>query len=266
MAAKRKRSMSAMTDQQRLLMQLACDTGGMYGEPVLFDAPNSVELRVWFNEVRPQFVPDYAPDELGMPLRPGDIVRCKTAAVRGMFPWAVAFYEGTSDASGAFGSDVYLLREIGGDRRCNMSNEMLEVLRFHDPNDYLEGWRNRCRRWVGMAFTSRYNHEIEDGGWSRRLGPLWVGPDRMVWYSRQHFAVVGGGAMRRFEMPISKATRLKHIVECMNDNGFLDDFDESFEMPHEDVALMPRRWTEEELQSHIARTARLRGLAMPRRS
>jgi hypothetical protein len=95
-------------------------------------------------------------------INPGEIVRCTTSIMR-PHPWCVArFVEPLRDSMGGA-----LLRELGGHRLCNMSNEGFQVLRGVSSPELLEGnqykWYLRARNAIQFIYKRRHYTAVWGG-------------------------------------------------------------------------------------------------------
>ena len=217
-----------MTDRERVLLNIAVDTAGtVHDEMVRLKC--GWTLRVRFGKPAAQFIPTEMAAQLGMPLKPGDIIRCKTNPTH---EWGISeFVEQTGYAD-------FVLREIGSRRLLNMYNESLDVLRFMTPSRLYMGAKLRIYNWASSkAFSERYNPH---GDYFKRCGGVEFDGDTLTIWCRPHIWAAqkkgGDGGMlyaqpKKFTMQWSKQTKLKDIVNAMLAQGFSDDFEFHQEKP-----------------------------------
>ncbi len=219
-----------MNDKERVLLNIAIDVAGsIYDEPVRVDG---VSIITRFNRPVAQFMDPESANALGLPLKAGDIVRCVTNPCHA---WGIAEFARNGPVYGSF-----VLREIGSDRICNMSNESLSVLRFMCPSRLYTGAKYRLFGWVTRkAFSERYN---EHADYYKRCGGCEFDGDTMIWWSRAHIFAMERKAPDgtklhaqpiRFSMKWSDKTRLKDIIATMVEQGFADDFEYTESEPTE---------------------------------
>lgn len=210
-----------MTDRERILMNIAVDTSGHCWDTMQPLAHGWV-LRFSFDRPAPQFIPEEMAEAIAMPLKPGDIVRCKTNPNH---PWGIAEFVEPLEYAG------YLLRLIGGTKLCRMSNESVDVLRFMNPSRLYGGAKYRIYQWAtGKAFRKPYNPDADD--WKRCGGVEFDGDTLTIW-SRSH---IFGMEKRpkdgpplfaqpvKFTLKWSDKTKLKDIVAAMREQGFAKEF------------------------------------------
>lgn len=226
-----------MNDRERVLLNIAIATSGS-----CFDTMTRLEggwsLRTTFGALSPQFLPLEICDQLGMPLEPGDIVRCETNRSHA---WSISqFVKALTTDGGAFGSREYLCREIGGTAECRIHNESLAVLRFMPKYLLYTGKENQVYAWCHKAFLSRYNPDADMH--RKRCGGVDVQAETVTVWSRPHIFFMEKGrngdkplhaVPRRFEIPWNRKTRLKDIVRTMKEQGFAKDYDYAPEEPTE---------------------------------
>ena len=211
-------------------MNIAVDVAGTVHDKMQ-NLDGGWTLRFIFDRPSTQFVPPELAVKLGAPIKPGDIVRCKTNPNHG---WGIAkLVEQT-------GHSTYVLREIGGDKLCNMSNESVDVLRFMAPARLYTGVKYRIYKWAtGKAFSERYNPGAD---YFKRCGGVEFNEDVLVIWSRAHIGAMNkksddGQTLhaqpKRFTMKWSNKTRLKDIVTAMNEQGFQEEFPYAPEEPTE---------------------------------
>lgn len=167
-------------------------------------------------EGRAQFAGDY----LVKP-KPGDIVMCRTGRVS---RWKIAYFvEDCRDGWGGY----HLLREIGSNRLCRMSNESLDTLIGVSPNLLLDGLRRKIYGWATVeAFSRRYNPKSDH--WIRCGGAEFVAEDIIRIWVRPHIFVQDKSEDGRtlhaqpwsVDVPFSKKTRLRDIVSALIAAGF----------------------------------------------
>lgn len=217
-----------MTDRERVLMNIAVDTAGTVHDQMK-RLVSGWTLRYRFESPAPQFVPEELAKAIEMPLGPGDIVRCKTNPNH---LW------GISEFVERQGHAAYLLREIGGERTCNMGNESVDVLRFMPESRLYTGTKNRLYHWArGKAFQERYNPAADR---FKRCGGVEFDGDVLIIWLRAHIWVMekkpkDGPVLhaqpKKFTLKWSDKTRLKDIVGAMRDQGFADEFKYGPEAP-----------------------------------
>lgn len=228
----KKDSTRKRTDRDRVLMNIAVDTAGSFCDRMERVA-GGWSLRLRLGDPAPQFIPLEMAERIGMPLKNGDIVRCKTNPNH---RWAISVMVEYV----AYGTA--LLREIGGKALCNMSNEDYEVLRFMAPSRLYTGKQHQVYLWAsGKAFLKRYNPA---GDYFKRCGGVeFEGESTLHIWSRPH---IWAGLPRKgedgedlypqprkFTLEWGSKTRLKDIVAEMLDQGFAEDFEEAPKEPRE---------------------------------
>lgn len=216
------------TDRDRVMMNIAVETAGS-----VFDQMTCLKggwtLRTRFGDPAPQFVPLSLAQKLHVPLTEGDIVRCCTNPHH---PWGIA------EMVEYVEHDTSLLREIGGTRLCNMSNERYDVLRFMSPHLLYTGKKYQLYLWAYKAFHERYN---PDADYLKRCGGIEFKGDQMHIWSRPHvwaqFNKDGQHRQpRRFTLTWGPKTRLKDVITAMRDQGFALPFDTGPEEPTQGMA------------------------------
>lgn len=96
--------------------------------------------------------------DLGKKPKKGDVVYCVTSSFQN-HDWVISIFEGyKSENGGAWGSSEFILREIGSNRICNMSNESLYVIDGLDPIRMLEGDKHQLYLKIRKTF-SRHGDE-----------------------------------------------------------------------------------------------------------
>ena len=175
----------------------------------------------------------YGKDHL---LTPGALVFCSTSRP---FPWKIARYVSTvKDKHGNISH--YVLRELGSDRLCNMSNESLSVL-VGVPEQFLyEGHQKKVFDWCHKAIFDDDSIEGADGAVCRCGGVEFVkidGKDEFVriWIRPHIFGVKrwvkdpdGNGITGHqeyqmpypVEFPFRKNLRYKDIISALVKAGF----------------------------------------------
>jgi len=209
-----------MTDKERVLMNIAIETGSCVGECIR-STPEGWRIRVAHGRPAAQFMSTGCAEAIGLPLKEGDIVRCFTNPNH---DWGISEYVGIeSSDGGAFGSVVWLLREIGGERILRMSNESLYVLRFMPQHLLLTGFRMKLWNWSQDAFTRRCNAKADRYTW-RWGGCEFDGDCMTVWVRHHVFGItkmVDGVEMhavpKKVTIPCSRKTRRKDIVAAVNE-------------------------------------------------
>lgn len=217
-----------MNDRERVLMNIAVQTSGS-----IFDTmeklPNGWAMRFSYRSPSPQFVPEEVAKLIGIPIVPGDIVRCVTNPNHA---W------GISELVKFKSSHEFLLREIGGEKLCNMGNESIDVLRFMPPHLLYTGVKMKLYTWVTRkAFSEQYNpdanHFIRCGGVEFEGDTLviWIRPHAFDCERRMEDGTTQYAHPRKVTLKWSEKTRLKDIVSAMRDQGFADEFDYSKDKP-----------------------------------
>ena len=224
------RGKDKMSDRDRVLMNIAVKTAGSVHDKMRqLDIGWSV--RFLFDRPAPQFVPAEMADQLGMPMKPGDIVRCQTNPYH---RWGIA------ELVKCYGFSDFVLREIGGDALFNMGNESLDVLRFMPESLLYTGAKYRIHEWAsGKAFRRPHNPDADH---FKRCGGVKFDGDTLIVWSRPHVFGAerqqkGGPTLyaqpRKFTLPWGEKTRLKDIVNAMREQGFAEDFEYAPEEPTE---------------------------------
>lgn len=217
-----------MNDRERVLMNIAVDTSGSS-----CDTMERLEcggtLRFTFDRPSPQFVPPELADKIGMPMKPGDVIRCCTNPNH---------FCGIAELLEVRGHSDFLLREIGGSRTVNMGNESVHVLRFMSPSRLYTGVKHKIYKWAsGKAFSERYNPEAD---YFKRCGGVEFDGDTLTIWMRSHIwgmekkgpdGTTLHAQPRKFVMQWGDSTKLKDIVSAMIDQGFGDDFEYLPEKP-----------------------------------
>jgi hypothetical protein len=188
-------------------------------------------LRFTFDSPSAQFIPPELAERIEMPMRAGDIIRCVTNPNH---LW------GISELIEVHGNGNFLLREIGGNRLCNMGNESVHVLRFMHPSRLYTGSKYKIYQWIiTKAFSERYN---PDGDYLKRCGGVQFDGDMLTIWSRPHIWSMEKvnesketlyAHPKKFTMQWSDKTKLRDIINSMKDQGFADDFEFFPEKPTE---------------------------------
>ena len=210
-----------MTDKERVLLNIAVDTSGS-----IWDKTERLQ-RGWAlrftvsGRPAPQFIPIELAEIINLPLKSGDIIRCCTNPNH---DWGISeFVEQKGYAD-------FLLREIGGKRLCNMGNESIEVLRFMRPERLYTGLKYKLWKWAYKAFQERYNPNYS---YFKRCGGVEFENDYLILWSRAHIwamqkhpkmCPVLFAQPKKFIIPYTNKTRLKDIVNSMEEQGFADDY------------------------------------------
>lgn len=221
------------SDFERVLMNIAVDTaGGCFDKMVRLNG--GWHLRFRFDHPVAQFVPLEMAQSIDMPLKKGDVVRCKTNPNH---HWGISIFVKQLAYSD------WLLQEIGGNATLKMLNEDLDVLRFMSPSRLYTGHKAKVYQWASSkAFSERYNGEA---GQFKRCGGVEFDGDTLIIWCRAHiFAMERLGddektfyaQPKRFTMPWGKTTRLKDIIASMSEQGFGSDFEYAPEKPIEGQA------------------------------
>ena len=221
-----------MNDRERVLMNIAVDTAGSVHNTMKRVA-GGWTLRFKFDRPAPQFIPPEAAEALGMPMKPGDIVRCRTNPNH---EW------GISELVEQTGYADFLLKLIGGEEILRMGNESVEVLRFMAPSRLYTGTKHKLYRWATTkAFSEEHNPHAD---YFIRCGGAEFDGDTLVIWSRPHAwnseerdgDTTLYAQPRRFSLPWNEKTRLKDIVQAMVDQGFAKPFEYLPEEPTEGQA------------------------------
>ena len=169
-----------------------------------------------------------------MPLKQGDIVRCKTNRSH---KWAISEFIGMAD--GRFTCPVYLVREIGGKDECQIANESLDVLRFMPESQLYTGKKKQLYDWAYKAFLPQHNKDADK--YRVRCGGVFVKENTVEIWARPHIF----GLERRIEdkaeyaqpvkyiIPWNSKTRLKDIISEMWTQGFPPEWEWSQTQPTE---------------------------------
>lgn len=169
------------------------------------------------NEVDAQF----ADNHLVKP-KPGDIVMCSTGRIN---QWKIAYF--VKDCRDGWGG-YHLLREIGSDRLCRMSNERLETLIGVPSSLLLDGLRQKIHRWATVeAFSEKYNPKsdyfVRCGG-AEFIGDdvirIWVRPHIVAQEKRAEDGKTLHAQPWSVDVSFSKKTRLKDIVSALIAAGY----------------------------------------------
>jgi len=217
------------TERDRILMNIAVDTAGSVHNKIN-RLENGWSLRFCFDNPAPQFIPTELADKIDMPLKKGDVVRCQTNPNH---------HYGISEYVESKGYSEWLVKEIGGERLCNLSNEGLDVLRFMAPHRLYYGTKSKLYVWATTkAFSGRYNPDAQH---SKRCGGVEFDEDKMIIWRRAHVWYQEGkngthAQPKRFEMKWDDKTRLCDIVGSMKDQGFADDFEYATKEPTNGMA------------------------------
>lgn len=226
--------MKKRSDYERVLMNIAIDTAGTVHD-TFKRLNNGWQLRFSFNEPSPQFIPLVLAEYINMPLKRGDVVRCKTNAYH---HWGISIF------LEKLGHSEWLLQKIGEKAQLRMSNEDLDVLRFINPSHLYTGKQYQIYIWASKkAFSKRYN---KNASYWKRCGGIEFGNENLltIW-SRPHIWNMQGkdkngkltyAQPKKFTMQWGEKTRLKDIIENMNKQGFDSEFVYSTEKPTEGQA------------------------------
>lgn len=217
-----------MNDRERVLMNIAVDvTGSSWDtfEPI----QGGWKIRLTFGRPAEQFMDPKAAEKIGMPMKPGDIVRCRTNPNHA---W------GISELVEQIERDTFMLRLIGGDSLMRMSNESVEVLRFMAPSRLYTGTKHKLYGWASnKAFSTRYNPHAD---YFKRCGGVEFEGDTLVVWSRPHIWAMekrqeNGPTLhaqpKRFTLKWDHKTRLKDIINAMIEQGFAEDYEFTTEEP-----------------------------------
>jgi len=218
---------------ERVLMNIAVDTAGSCFDKMV-RLNGGWHLRFRFDHPVAQFIPLEMAESIDMPLKKGDIVRCKTNPNH---HWGISVYVDK------LGYSDWLLQEIGGDAQLKMYNEDLDVLRFMNPTRLYTGHQQKVYQWASSkAFSERYNEEARQ---FKRCGGVEFDGDILTIWCRAHiFAMERQGdneeilyaQPKKFTIPWGKTTRLKDIIAAMSEQGFGSDFEYAPEKPTEGQA------------------------------
>lgn len=139
-------------------------------------------------------------------LKPGMLVLCNSNA---RHDWGVSFLVEPIN-------DGWVLREIGSDRLCNMTNESFTPIVGMNKIDLLEGKNREFYIKVIKAFS-------RGGEYSYRFGGIDINKNKAVITIREVF----GGSLRdvksipfSFEMKWNKKTSIKNILNKMIEAGY----------------------------------------------
>lgn len=220
-------------DFERVLMNIAIDTAGTIHDS-MHRLASGWQLRFTFDHPSPQFIPLEMAKAIDMPLKKGDIVRCRTNPNH---HWGISVF------IGQLGYSEWLLQEIGGDRQLKMMNESLDVLRFMQPSRLYTGHQYQVYLWAsGKAFSERYNEQAD---YFKRCGGVAFDEGTLTIWCRPHiWAMEKKGEdgtplyaqPKKFMMQWGKDTKLKDIITAMQEQGFGSEFKFSTEKPTEGQA------------------------------
>lgn len=211
-----------LADKERVLMAIAAQTAGTVHDEMR-PLRSGWRLRFIFDRPAPQFIPTEMADAIELPLVPGDIVRCKTNPNH---QWGISeFVEKT-------GYSDFVLKEIGSDRLLNMSNEALDVLRFIPQHLLYTGKKQQIYEWASQkAFSEQCNPQADH---FKRCGGVSFDGDTLTIWCRAHIFCMekkseDGRTLyaqpKKFTLRWSGKTKLKDIIEAMNEQGFGNEFE-----------------------------------------
>lgn len=236
--------MEKMTDKERVLMNIAIATSGTCHDKMAVLKQGGWQIRTRWGDSVPQFLPLELCEQIGMPLAVGDIIRCETNQ---RHSFSISKYVKT------IGSHEYLCEMIGGKSLCRISNEMISILRFMPKEKLYVGKEKQIYDWSYKAFLRRSNDKAD---YYKRCGGVDISGDTLVIWSRSHiFGQEKKGdngetlyaQPRKFIMNWSPKTRLKDIINHMNENGFDKAYDYKKEESQEGNGGMCK-FTKENLQ------------------
>ncbi len=144
------------------------------------------------------------------PIQRGDLVLCQTT---GLHDWKIGFVHQVID------SQACIIREIGGNRTCNVSNERFVRIAGIPDDSLLEGDEYIFKQKVLQAFHRGDEYMYRFGGvdfLAEHIARIWI---------REAFGGVLGGKGKMstpfsFEMKWNKRTSIKLILETMRENGY----------------------------------------------
>lgn len=222
--------MKKRTDFERVLMNIAIDTTGTVHD-TMRRIKNGWTMRFIFDHPAPQFIPIEMAKDINMPLKKGDIVRCKTNPNH---HWGISVFVEQLEYS------RFLLQKIGGEALCNMNNESLDILRFMNPARLYTGHQYQVYLWASKkAFQERYN---KDADYFKRCGGVEFDGDKLIIWCRPHICTLEKrqadksvlyAQPKKFILNWDKNTRLKDIITAMKEQGFATDFIYAPEKPTE---------------------------------
>jgi hypothetical protein len=141
--------------------------------------------------------------------KPGDLVIATTSGMFHTHPWVVGWYVENLRSGWGFGG---VIRELGGDRLCNISNESFYVVKNVNPNDpqLLYGVQYKFYLKVRKAFAKADHywyvfHRIAFP--EPRLARISI---RKKWQGAKPFTV---------DVPFKSKTTIKFIKETLESGG-----------------------------------------------
>jgi len=220
------KSITNDNDRARVLLNIAIATSGSCHDKMIA-VKYGWTMRTSFGSPSPQFLPYELCEVINMPLQEGDIIRCETNRSH---KYSISKFIKINSNNGAFGSKEYLCQEIGGEERCRISNESISILRFMDKSLLYTGKENQIYNWARKSFLGRYNTNAD---YYKRCGGVDITGNLLTIWSRPHIWAIDKkinektmyAHPRKFVMEWDKSTRLKDIVNHLNENGFADDYE-----------------------------------------
>ena len=208
-----------MNDRDRVMMNIAVHTSGSIHDK-MERLKGGWTMRFRFGKPVAQFIPEEMAKAIDMPLVNGDIIRCFTNPNH---EW------GISELVERRGYAGWLLREIGGDRTCDMQNESVDVLRFMPPALLYTGVKHKIYKWASRSVFS----ERHGGDYLKKCGGVEFDGDELIIWCRPHVLAlektVDGERVyaqpKRFTLKWDKRIRLRDIVSAMREQGFGEDFE-----------------------------------------
>jgi len=214
------------SDRARVLLNIAIETSGSCHNKMM-EVKNGWKIRGIYGDPAPQFLPEELCNVIGMPLEEGDIIRCETNRSH---KFSISKFIKINSENGIWGSRVYLCQEIGGEGLCNISNESISILRFMPKTLLYTGKENQIYNFAKKAFLGRYN---KNSDYMKRCGGVDITGNTLTIWSRPHIWAqtkkIKGKEMyahpKKFVMEWDKNTRLKDIVNYLNQNGFSKEYE-----------------------------------------
>jgi len=137
--------------------------------------------------------------------------------------WSISRFDG---GTGNDRDDPWMVREIGGQGRCRVTNAWLDVLIGVPQHLLAEGWEKKMFLWAEKAMNERHNKRVDEFNTRYRGadlidGKLYIHVGPHAWVSTKKVGDVDMCYRNRvFEIPVDKKTRLKDIIEALCDMNF----------------------------------------------
>lgn len=231
--ANKKRNVTAMTDRERILINIAASLAHEVEYYQRLSVIQEHERR-WPSEARP------IRTEWGCVKRPkynkGDLVVCFTSAGHQQNPWLISFVEADGCKHDPQG---LLLRAIGTDKLCDYSNESFIRITGIPARLLWEGdqYQFSLKLHRALRRLDNYTHVFR--------GLEFPGPSRAMVYIGERWGGIGNSTRPyTVEIPFTKRTSIKAIIAALESAGFgtreFEPDDGSYQGPMQGLTVITR--------------------------